>query len=54
MMTGYIGKRRLTLNFLVIPAQIVTDTNGNGRFELGCTIMCNRSQSDLSITPSSL
>jgi hypothetical protein len=25
-----------------------------GRFELGCTIMCNRSQSDLSFTPSSL
>jgi hypothetical protein len=30
--------------------ELVTNTKGKGRFELGYTIVCNRSQSDLSIT----
>jgi Dynamin central region len=30
--------------------ELVTNINGKGRFELGYTIVCNRSQSDLSIT----
>jgi hypothetical protein len=30
--------------------ELVTNTRGKGRFELGYTIVCNRSQSDLSIT----
>jgi hypothetical protein len=30
--------------------ELVTNTTGKGRFELGYTIVCNRSQSDLSIT----
>ncbi|KAI0126991.1 vacuolar sorting protein VPS1, dynamin [Xylariales sp. AK1849] len=30
--------------------ELVTNTKGKGRFELGYTIVCNRSQSDLNIT----
>jgi hypothetical protein len=40
---------RMMLTFLQV-LELVNDTKGKGRFELGYTIVCNRSQSDMNIT----